>query len=196
MDLLFSSTLPSVLVPALPFAFLTASLHYVSSVSLRGNQPPVGMVLTKHFLRSQVEELKSRFEEVKALGPAAAEEWMKGLDGNGKDKIADAARWEQWELAGGLRSLKSPHQAQSNGAKAHSTKPEAVDTGSARLAIGNHRPSNSLGGSAPATNLGKLYPLYVVSLRAFLISSSGLFTDYLILPIYSLYICPSTSGMF
>ncbi|EFE44111.1 hypothetical protein TRV_01129 [Trichophyton verrucosum HKI 0517] len=153
MDLLFSSTLPSVLVPALPFAFLTASLHYVSSVSLRGNQPPVGMVLTKHFLKSQVEELKSRFEEVKALGPAAAEEWMKGLDGNGKEKIADAARWEQWELAGGLRSLKSPHQAPSNGTKTQSAKPETADTASARLPIANHRPSNSLGGNAPSTNL-------------------------------------------
>lgn len=121
------------------------------------------MVLTKHFLKSQVEALKSRFGEVKALGPAAAEEWMKGLDGNGKEKIADAARWEQWELAGGLRSLKSPLQAPSNGTKTHSAKPESADAGSARLPIANHRPSNSLGGNAPPTNLGMLYPPYIIS---------------------------------
>ncbi|KAM5477155.1 hypothetical protein MauCBS54593_000426 [Microsporum audouinii] len=153
MDLLFSSTLPSVLVPALPFAFLTASLHYVSSVSLRGSQPPVGMVLTKHFLMAQVEELKSRFEEVKALGPAAAEEWMKGLEGNGKEKINDAARWEQWELAGGLRSLKSPQPAQLNGTKTQPAKLEPTDSSSVRLPTGNHRPSNSLGTNAPASSL-------------------------------------------
>ncbi|KAK2867834.1 hypothetical protein FQN49_003420, partial [Arthroderma sp. PD_2] len=151
MDLLFSTTLPSVLVPALPFAFLTPSLHYVSSVSLRGSQPPVGMVLSKHFLKAQVEELKSRFEEVKALGPAAAEEWMKGLEGNGKEKIADAARWEQWELAGGLRSLKSPQPGQLNGTKTQSIKLESADANSMRLPIGNHRPANA-GTSPPLSN--------------------------------------------
>lgn len=107
MDLLFSSTLPSLLLPALPFAFFTPSMHYASSILLRGSQPPTGLVLSKYFIKSQVEELKSRFEEVKALGSAAAEEWVKGLEGNGKEKMSDASRWEQWEAANGLRSLKS-----------------------------------------------------------------------------------------
>jgi hypothetical protein len=103
MDLLFSSTVPTLVIPAIPFAFFTPSMHYVSSSTLRGSQPPPGLTLTKYFLKSQIEEMKAKFEEVKSLGPATAEEWIKGLEGNGKEKMADAARWEQWELTGGLR---------------------------------------------------------------------------------------------
>ncbi|KAL1955722.1 hypothetical protein VTO42DRAFT_8120 [Malbranchea cinnamomea] len=107
MDLLFSSTVPSLLVPAIPFAFFTPSMHYVTSSSLRGSQPPSGLTLTKLYLKRQIEEMKQKFEEVKSLGPAAAEEWVKGLEGIGKEKMADAARWEQWELTGGMRFLKT-----------------------------------------------------------------------------------------
>ncbi|QVM06328.1 hypothetical protein D8B26_001040 [Coccidioides posadasii str. Silveira] len=105
MDLLFSSTVPTLLIPAIPFAFFTQSMHFVSSVVLRSNQPPSGLNLTKFYLKSHIEAMRSKFEEVKALGAATAEEWVKGLEGNGKEKIADSARWEQWELTGGFRSL-------------------------------------------------------------------------------------------
>lgn len=114
MDLLFSSTLPTMLVPAIQFAFFTSAMHFVSSVVLRSNQPPSGLTLTKFYLKSHVEAMRLKFEEVKSLGPATAEEWVKGLEGNGKEKIADSARWEQWELSGGLRSLAMSQSGRSN----------------------------------------------------------------------------------
>ncbi|EEP76598.1 predicted protein [Uncinocarpus reesii 1704] len=113
MDLLFSSTLPTLLVPAIPFAFFTPSMNFVSSVVLRSNQPPTGLSLTKFYLKSHIEAMRAKFEEVKTLGSATAEEWVKGLEGNGKEKIADSARWEQWELTGGLRSVRTANTFQS-----------------------------------------------------------------------------------
>ncbi|OJD19774.1 hypothetical protein AJ78_00273 [Emergomyces pasteurianus Ep9510] len=109
MDLLFSSSLPSMLIPSLPFAFFTPSMHFASSITLRNNQPPGDMTLTKHFYKAHVDDMRRKFEEVKSLGPAATEEWIKGLEGNGKEKLADASRWEQWEASGGLRSIRATH---------------------------------------------------------------------------------------
>ncbi|KAK2741052.1 hypothetical protein FQN57_005789 [Myotisia sp. PD_48] len=148
MTLLFSSTLPSLLLPALPFAFFTPSMHYASSISLRGGQPPSGMTLTKYFLRSHVEELKASFEEVKALGSAAAEEWMKGLEGEGKAKLSDAARWEQWELTGGLRGLRVSHvhQASESAMKPEQNKSspyQSTMAGNNTATLGNHKSSDT-----------------------------------------------------
>ena len=49
--------------------------------------------------------MKSQFNHVKELGAAAAEEWFKGLEKDGKEKAANAARWEQWELSGGFQTI-------------------------------------------------------------------------------------------
>ena len=43
-------------------------------------------------------------EEVRALGSAAAEEWCKGLEASGKEKVSDAARWEHWEASGAFKN--------------------------------------------------------------------------------------------
>ena len=107
MDLLFSSTLPSFLLPGLPFIFLTPSLHVVASVALRNSSLPPGVEMKKHFYKTQIETLRQQFEDVKSMGAATAEEWVKGLDKDGKDKLGDAARWEQWEVKGGLRKVNS-----------------------------------------------------------------------------------------
>ncbi|KKZ62967.1 hypothetical protein EMCG_02678 [[Emmonsia] crescens] len=106
MDLLFSSSLPSMLIPSLPFAFFTPSMHFTASITWRNNQPPGDMALTKYFYKAHVDDMRRKFEDVKSLGPAATEEWIKGLESNVKDKLADAARWEQWETSGGLRSMR------------------------------------------------------------------------------------------
>lgn len=107
MELLFSS-LPSFLVAGLAPAFFTADMNYISSVALRNlvtspSAPPVE--LEKRFFKPHIEELKKKFENVKTLGLAAAEEWVKGLEANAKEKSADAARWETWEATGGLTKL-------------------------------------------------------------------------------------------
>lgn len=49
--------------------------------------------------------MKARLDEVRELGAATAEEWSKGLEADGREKAADSARWEQWELAGGFRTV-------------------------------------------------------------------------------------------
>lgn len=103
------SSLPSLLVPGLPFAYFTPGMKYVSSVVFRNSSAPPG--LTKCFFRPDIEEMKRKFEEVKSLGSATAEEWIKGLEDNGKQRVSDAARLEQWEMSGGLQSLNMVHRS-------------------------------------------------------------------------------------
>lgn len=47
-----------------------------------------------------------KLQEVRALGSAACEEWYKGLENTGRQRINDASRYERWELNGGLEALK------------------------------------------------------------------------------------------
>lgn len=51
--------------------------------------------------------------EVQAMGAATSEEWLKGLDTRGKERRSDAARWEKWEISGGVARMRStePHEA-------------------------------------------------------------------------------------
>ena len=67
--------------------------------------PPPEVQLTKCYYKPHVEDIKRRFDHVKELGSASAEEWIKGLDSEGKDRSIDAARWEQWEAKGGLEKV-------------------------------------------------------------------------------------------
>jgi hypothetical protein len=63
--------------------------------------------MTKYYYKPHIDELMRKFEEVKLLGSAALEEWIKGLEGEGRRKIADAARWEHWEVRGGLQAIRA-----------------------------------------------------------------------------------------
>jgi hypothetical protein len=160
MDLLFSSTLPSLLVPAIPFAFFTSTMHHISSIALRGAHPPPELTLTKYFYKPHVENIKRKFEEVKALGSATAEEWIKGLEGSGKEKLADAARWEQWEVTGGLRAIKAPlhHHPETSSSHVSSVDPGMQNFSSIESNSGhsspftNGRPPNHDGSPAPPSN--------------------------------------------
>lgn len=51
----------------------------------------------KVYYRRDIDELQQEYEDAKEFGDAAAEEWVKGLPLNGKQQMADAARWERWE---------------------------------------------------------------------------------------------------
>jgi hypothetical protein len=116
------SSMPSMLLPALPFSFITQSLNVISSITLRNSTPqPPGIQLVKYFFKPHIEEMKRKLEEVKSMGSATAEEWFKGLDATGKEKIQDAARWEQWEANGGLRALNSRHSAKPRDCDDHSS---------------------------------------------------------------------------
>jgi hypothetical protein len=49
--------------------------------------------------------MKTKLEEVRELGAATAEEWFKGLELDGVEKLAEIARWEHWELTGGFQAI-------------------------------------------------------------------------------------------
>ena len=102
---------------ALPFIFLTNELHVVSSATLQNSQPPPTNQITKHFFKSHVEDIKKEFMEVKAMGSATAEEWLKGLEDHGKERKADAARWERYESTGAVERMRhlEPLEIWSNG---------------------------------------------------------------------------------
>lgn len=63
------------------------------------------MQLAKYYYKPHIEEIKQRLNDARELGNASAEEWIKGLDGEGKERLQEAARWEQWEARGGLRKV-------------------------------------------------------------------------------------------
>jgi hypothetical protein len=90
---------------ALPFVFLTNELHVLPLTTLQNGQPPPSIQITKNFFRAQVEDIKREFLEVKAMGSATAEEWLKGLDDRGKERRNDAIRWERWEASGGVTRI-------------------------------------------------------------------------------------------
>jgi hypothetical protein len=90
---------------ALPFIFFTNDLHVVYSTTLQQGQPPAHIQLVKYFLTVQVEDIKQEFFKVKAMGSGTAEEWLKGLDDQGREKRNDASRWERWEAAGGIKRM-------------------------------------------------------------------------------------------
>jgi hypothetical protein len=100
------SPLPTFLLPGLSFVLITPSMHMVPSVVLRSNEIPADLHLTKYYFNSDIEYLIQEFDHVKSLGPATLEEWIKGLESKGKRKMADAARWEQWENSGGLYEVR------------------------------------------------------------------------------------------
>ncbi|KIX01805.1 uncharacterized protein Z518_09532 [Rhinocladiella mackenziei CBS 650.93] len=102
-ELLFSSV--SVLKPGLPFAIFTSDLNYIPFVVLQQAEPPPRLTLVKYYFKPQLEELQSRLNGAQALGIPAAEEWYKGLESTGQQQNADAARFDQWELQGGLSRI-------------------------------------------------------------------------------------------
>lgn len=112
---MISSSTPLMLLPALPFIFLTPDLHVITPKNLQDatSAPPPQM--TKYFLKSHIEDIKVRLEEVKSLGPAAAEEWFKGLETQGRDQVGHAGRWEHWYVNGGRKALRWRPQRDVNG---------------------------------------------------------------------------------
>ena len=107
VDLLFSPTIPSAVVPALPFVFLTQELHVFSAVALEQAQLPAELQVTKRFFSPDVEALKQEFLEVKDLGQGTVSEWLKGLAGRGNSMQHDATKWEKWESSGGTAKMRS-----------------------------------------------------------------------------------------
>lgn len=111
MDLLLSSGCPSFLLPALPFAFVSSSLNYIPNILLRESAAPPSSHIVKRFYKPHVQQIKKQLDDVTELGAASADEWSKGLPAEGKERINDAIRWEQWEAKGGLKKVNTRPQA-------------------------------------------------------------------------------------
>lgn len=98
--MLLSSASP--LLPGLPFALFTQSMHFIPQSLVRESSVPVGILLQKYYFVPDIDSLRDRADEARSFGSAAAEEWFKGLNAVGEAVLDDAARFEQWEINGGL----------------------------------------------------------------------------------------------
>ena len=99
---------------ALPFIFLTNEMHVLPLTTLQGGQPPPMVQITKNFFQPQIEDIKQQFLNVKSMGSATAEEWLKGLDDRGKERRNDSIRWERWEAGGGVARMRITERQGSN----------------------------------------------------------------------------------
>ncbi|KAI1214033.1 uncharacterized protein F4807DRAFT_406424 [Annulohypoxylon truncatum] len=107
IDLLLSSSIPSLLMSALPFVLVTNEMHMISPDTLRKGLAQPDLQVTKIYLPEQVERLKQEFLSVKSMGGATAEEWLKGLETRGKELFSDLMRWEKWMTTGGVTQMRT-----------------------------------------------------------------------------------------
>ena len=93
-----SAAIPSQLLSALPFVFMTSEDNVILPNTLQNLTLPSDFQMpTKRFYRPHVEAIQRQFEEVKSMGGATVEEWMKGLEAIGQRRQSDATRWDRWE---------------------------------------------------------------------------------------------------
>ncbi|MCJ1370337.1 hypothetical protein MMC20_001550, partial [Loxospora ochrophaea] len=115
-------------------------------------QPPE-LQLVKYYYKFHLEEVKARFENARELGPGAAEEWIKGLEREGRERIDDAARWEHYEAKGGLKKINSRPNPK-NAAPLSSLSHESVDASPGADVSSNRSAPYGLiyGGNQPGDN--------------------------------------------
>ncbi|KAJ9648366.1 hypothetical protein H2199_001220 [Coniosporium tulheliwenetii] len=95
-ELLFS--LPSGLLQALPYAFVTSTRHVVPSTVLKSSTTvPPTLSISKRYFDEHIADIQRELEEARSLGPAAAEGWSRGLEEMGNNRRSAAERWELWE---------------------------------------------------------------------------------------------------
>ncbi|KAJ4406728.1 hypothetical protein N0V91_004418 [Didymella pomorum] len=95
-SLLFSAA--SALRPALPFALITADQNYISAHALQSTTTPANVEIGKYYYKKHVADIMQEMNDALALGPAAAEEWAKGLEARGKQRMKAAEVWERWSV--------------------------------------------------------------------------------------------------
>jgi hypothetical protein len=101
--------MPWILAPALPFAFVTDQMVPVSMSTLQPSRSSASPqpLLIRIYWKEHMDAIKEEFETVRTMGPAATEEWIKGLRNRGKEAQNDAARWEKWGVgAGGFSQIR------------------------------------------------------------------------------------------
>ncbi|MCJ1477033.1 hypothetical protein MMC13_005704 [Lambiella insularis] len=165
VTLLLSSTFPSFLLPALPFAFISQSDHYVASIALRNVAPPTDVQLTKRFYKVHVEKIKHQLDEARELGPATAEEWIKGLEAEGQERRNDAARWEQWEAKGGLKKVNSRPNPKTGSSLLRQVPINVSTTTAAPKALDrtNTQATTNINLTVPSASVRLLSPIYTTN---------------------------------
>lgn len=119
-------------MPGLPFAFVSSSNNYVTSIALRSAAPPSTLQLSKRYYKIHIDEIRNRLNDARELGKPSAEEWFKGLEIEGKERLEDVVRWEQWEARGGLKKVNQPPHIKPTamgGSAAIGIKPDSKKTG-------------------------------------------------------------------
>ena len=84
---------------------MTDTNDYIPNLILRNSGGQSSVSMTKYYYKPHVRKIKEQLDEVRELGAGSAEEWSKGLAEEGKERINDAIRWEQWEARGGLKKV-------------------------------------------------------------------------------------------
>lgn len=90
------------------------------------------MQLSKRYYRVHIDEIRNRLNHARELGKPSAEEWFKGLETDGKERLEDVVRWEQWEAKGGLKKVNQPPHIKPlgvGGSTASGIKPESKKNG-------------------------------------------------------------------
>ena len=99
---------------------------------LRSAAPPSTLQLSKRYYKAHIDEIRNRLNDARELGTPSAEEWVKGLDIEGKERLEDVTRWEQWENKGGLKKVNQPPHIKPlgvGGSAAMGNKPDIKKTG-------------------------------------------------------------------
>ncbi|KAI9681187.1 MAG: hypothetical protein M1817_002469 [Caeruleum heppii] len=139
VSLLISSSVPSALLAALPFVLISAQHHVITPWRLQTTSHSTPAQMTKYFFKPHVDEIKQQLEGAKALGSGVAEEWFKGLEGQGKERIDDSGRWERWESNGGVQNLKVGRATRPQSPPSRQTEPYPVPV----VASAAHYPSHA-----------------------------------------------------
>ncbi|KAF2731294.1 hypothetical protein EJ04DRAFT_545306, partial [Polyplosphaeria fusca] len=95
-SLLFSNA--GALRPALPYALISSDQHYIPAYTLQSATTPAGVEIAKYYYGPHVDEILKELEHAQGLGSAATEEWSKGLNARGKERMKAAENWERWEV--------------------------------------------------------------------------------------------------
>ncbi|KAF2831480.1 hypothetical protein CC86DRAFT_463362 [Ophiobolus disseminans] len=116
-SLLFSAA--SALRPALPFALITKDCNYIAAHLLQATTTPPDVEIGKYYYMKHVADITQELNDALSLGPAAAEEWSKGLDAQGKERMKVADNWEKWEARHQHERSRATSAAPSLAARSH-----------------------------------------------------------------------------